>query len=404
MSIAEPAARAFAAFAEPVIAERSMPTVTWHSFDLKTGLRGPQLETQQNGSFGRVIGEATDCSLDVRVYDIELDDQSLYTVTHPTVAGQIPGALSGTLPGRSLLVALNEDEQPVWGGMVLTRPSTASEWVSVSAYTLEHYLDRRFVGDMSFTDVDQARIVDGIIGGIAVDGIGLVIDAPDSGLLRWGDYLDSDDKTALSALQDLMGLEDGPEFTIDLEWTDDTHTQLQYVFRCRTRLGTAPSLPVVFDMPGCVTDLTFTEDYAEGSGANDVLATAPGQGSAREVSQHHVRTDYLAGGWVRYEYRYQPATTIADTATLDDHAAEKLALMKDGLNEFSLVANLDAAPRLGTDWHLGDDITVSFICPRFPAYTGPDGDLVPGFTGRARVVGWTADYDARTITPNVRAV
>jgi hypothetical protein len=386
------------------IVERPSPTVTWHAFDLKTGSRGSQLVTQQLGTFGRIIGEVTECNLDVRVYDAMLDDPALHTITYPTTAGLIPGALAGTLPGRSLLVALNEAEQPIWGGMAITRDRTANEWVNVSAYTLEHYLGRRFVGDMSFTDVDQAQIVAGIIDGIAVDGIGLVIDAPDSGQLRWGDYLDSDDKTALSALQDLMGLDGGPEFTVDLEWTDDDRTRLQYVFRCRTRLGSAPTAPVEFTMPGCVTDLSVTEDYTEGNGANDVLATSSGQGADRLTSDHHVAQDLLDGGWVRYDYRYQPAASVDDLQTLDDHATEQLAMMQDGLNEFSLVANLDQAPRLDQDWHLGDDITASFTCPSFPASTGPDGDLVPGFSGRARVVGWEANYDERTITPKVRTV
>lgn len=375
-------------------------TITWHAFDLKSGRRGPQITTKQLGRFGRIIGEPTECQLTVRVYDPALDVDTPY----PTTSGHVPGALAGTMPGRSLLVALNDAEQPIWAGLVLRRTSGADEWVQVSASTLEHYLSRRFVGDLSFTGADQAAIVAGIIDGVAVDGIGFIVDAPDTGITRDRDYFDDEDKTALSVLQDLMGVEDGPELTVDLVWANASRTRLAYVVRVRQQLGASPAVPVEFTLPGSVTSFEFIEDYTEGNGANDVLATSSGEGDIRPTSEHHIAADYIAGGWAKFEERFEPSTSITRTSVLDAHAAEELTLMKDGLNELSLVANLDAAPRLDSDWRLGDVISASLTCPRFPAYTGPDGGLVPGFTSRVRVVGWEADYDERTITPRVRPV
>jgi hypothetical protein len=380
------------------IVDRPAPTVTWHTFDLRTGRRGPQLTTQQLGAFGRIIGESTDCSLDVRVYDPGMETDPRY----PTAAGAIPGAIAGTEPGRSLLVALDELDQPVWGGLVLRRVSTEAETVSVSCSTLEHYFGRRFVGDLSFTDTDQGQIAAGVIDGLAVDGLSFTMDAPPSGVFRDRDYFDDEDKTVLSVLQDLMGVEGGPEFTVELEWADEDHAALSYVVQVRNRIGVAPAVPVAFTMPGCIQTYTLTEDYSEGYGANDVLATSSGQGNVRPTSDHHVETDYLSGGWAKYEYRYEPSTSIIDTETLDDHAAEQLALMKDGLVEFELTANLDAAPRFGSDWHLGDDLTLAVTSPRHPSYLDADGAQVPGLTARVRCVGVSIDYDARTITPQVR--
>lgn len=382
------------------IVERPAPSVTWHAFDLLTGRRGPQLSTAQLGAFGRIIGESTDCTLDVRVYDPTLETDPRY----PTAAGQIPGAVAGTEPGRSLLVALNEIEQPIWGGLVLRRGSTEGPTVNVSASTLEHYFGRRFVGDLSFTDTDQGQIAAGVIGGLAVDGLTFTVDAPASGVLRDRDYFDDEDKSVLSVLQDLMGVEAGPEFTVDLAWADDAHTTLSYVVQVRNRIGAAPAVPVAFTMPGCIQAYTLNEDYSEGNGANDVLATSSGQGDARPTSEHHVEADYLAGGWAKFEYRFEPSTSIEDTATLDDHAAEQLALMKDGLVEFTLEANLDAAPRFGSDFRLGDDLMMVVTSARHPSYLDADGAQVPGLTARVRCVGVSIDYDARTITPQVRLV
>ncbi|HET6816893.1 MAG TPA: hypothetical protein VFH66_06665 [Mycobacteriales bacterium] len=379
------------------------PIVTWHAFDLKSGRRGPQMTTQQMGAFGRIIGDVTDCNLQIRCYDSERDSgDGLPTIDYAT-----PGWDAGTAPGRALLVALDEDEIPLWGGLVLTRPSDGTEWVEVDLVTLEHYFGRRYVGYLDFfgdsgEGVDQASIAQQLIEPTLPDGLPFTFDAPLSGTLRQMSYSDDEDKTVLAALQELMALEGGPEFTVDLEWTDDTHTALSYVVRVRNRLGVAPTVPVQFTMPGCVTAFTFTEDYSEENGANDVLATSSGQGEGRPTSAHHVASDAIAGGWPKYELRFQPAASVLDDGLLDAAAEEELALTTYGLQEFTLTSTLADAPRVAVDWRLGDDITVQVTSARFPAYIGPDGDLVAGFVGRGRVVGWDADFDAGTIAPKVR--
>jgi hypothetical protein len=66
------------------------------------------------------------------------------------------------------------------------------------------------------------------------------------------------------------------------------------------------------------------------------------------------------------------------------------------------VANLDTCPRLNADWWLGDDITAALTAPSLPAQRDIDGNWVPGYEKRVRVVGWSIDLDARTLTPNLR--
>lgn len=381
------------------ILERPVPTCTWHSFDLRTLRRGPELTVQELPALSRMVGEPTDVSgLAVLCYDTlaETSDDGL-----ATTAGAVPGWQEATLPGRTMLVALNESQTPIWGGMVLRRRSDAGAWVTLDLVTLEGYFDRRYVKDHDYVETTQGAIVSGVItGDVIPTGVPFTVDA-NSPTKRERTYFEDEDKTVLSVLQDLMGVEGGPEFTVDLQWADGDQTRLDAVVRVRDRIGAAHPLPARFDMPGPVTAFTYTEDYGADNGANDVLATSSGEGSLRPTSQHQVATDLLAAGWARFERRFTPSTSIVETDTLDDHARAELAETRDGLTQLTLVAHLDTAPRVGDDFDLGDDVTAVLTCPRFPAYIGPDGGWVPGFTRTLRCIGWEIDYQERQLTPTL---
>lgn len=364
--------------------------ISWHSFDLRTGRRGVGVVTQQRGSLKRIIGESTDAQVDV----------SCWNDGAPRPDWDI-----STQPGTTMLVALDdESEKIIWGGMVLRRVSGSGEWVQVNLATLEHYFERRYVGDLGYIDVDQATIADGLLGELATDGLNFTIDALTSGTALTRTYADDEDKTVLSALTELSGIEGGVEFTVDLEWTDDTHTQINRIVRVRNRIGSAPELPTQWTMPGCVTDFELIEDYTNDYGANDVLAVSSGEGDTRPESGHIVASDLIAAGWARFEMRYTAAASITDFETLIAHGNATLSDVKDGLTQLSLTADLDTAPRLNVDWWLGDDIEAVLTCPRFPEQIGPDGGHVAGYSRRVRVVGWEIDHDSRVLTPTVREV
>lgn len=370
-----------------------MKSVTWHSFDLRSGRRGPQLVVQAAGEFGRIVSESTEATIAVSCWDAETEKER-------------SGWNAGTLPGRVMLVALDELQQPVWGGLVLRRVSNAGTWVTCTANTLEHYLDRRYVGDLEFADAtDQATIAAGVIDTLAVDGLNLTVDATATGATLDGRlYADSEDKTVLTALTELAAADTPLEYTVDLAWTDDTHTVLERILRIRSRIGTSRPEPVVFAMPGPVRNFEFTEDYSAEFGANDVMAISSGEGDARPTSSHHVATDLLANGWARFESRFTPATSITDVDQLDAAAAAELSDMEAGISQLQLEANLDTAPQIDRDFWLGDDITAELTCPRFPQYVDADGRLQPGFVHTARCVGWSVDLTARVLKPTLREI
>lgn len=363
--------------------------ITWHAFDLRTGRRGPRLHTRQMGSVSRIIGEATETALDVLIWDAD-------------TGASRPGWQSGTMPGRSTLVALDENDEPVWEGMVYRRIGNASESVQVQLVTLEAYLDRRFVSNAAYTFTEQAFIAKGLIDSVATDGVSFTVVAAATGVYRDREYFDDEDKTVLSVLQELAGVDKGIEFTAVPVWTDDTHTRLRRELRIASRIGHAAAEPnALFKMPGSIVDFSYVEDYSADNGANAVTATSSGEGESRPESQQHIVRGALDNGWVRFDRRFSPSTSITDVTTLNAHARAEVLQTWNGLTELTLEANLDAAPQLGKEWDLGDDVGVVLTCPRFPARRNADEALVPGYQGVVRAVGYEVDYDARRIRPRL---
>lgn len=204
---------------EPVV--RGPVEVAWLAADLKSGQIAAELPgLYANGTIARSIGAYTSC------------DFSL------PLASTSRGWEAATQPGRTMLVAVAGD-LPVWGGMVLVRKGGTDPNVSLGCATCEAYLDRRYVGDHTWRQADEAAVIAaGLFADANTEGIGLTIDAPATGVLRDKTYEANADKTVYSALTDLMGIIDGPEWTIDLAWADG-QTRVEKIARVRKRIGVA---------------------------------------------------------------------------------------------------------------------------------------------------------------------
>lgn len=378
-----------------------MRKVTWHSFDLRSGRRGPEVTTRRLGQVSRILCEATETQIEVQI---------------PAEAALHAEWKSATQPATVMLVALDDDETPIWGGLVYRRVATGDEWASLNLVTLEAYLDRRYVNaNLTYTNADQVSVIaKEVIETTLADGIEFTIDAPFSNWRRDRTYLVDEDKTILSVIQELAEVENGIEFTVDLGWADgDGHVLLDRIIRIRNRVGTAylgnfgveTNNPVaVFHMPGSVTNFEYLEDYGTEFGANAVLAVSSGEGDTRPESMLHIAGGVVAtygGLMAMFERRFTPSTSIVETATLDAHASAELQQTWDGMNELTLEANLDVAPRVNADWFLGDDVAVSLTCRRFPERTNSDGEVVPGYQANVRCIGWEVDFDARRLRPRL---
>jgi hypothetical protein len=279
---------------------------------------------------------------------------------------------------------------PRWGGMVTRRRRNETDTVDLDLITVEGYLDRRYTGDLTFAATGQNTIAATLFG-IVVDGAGgdngiplRVVNLDGAvGTLRDKTYKDQDDKSVYSALTEFMGILGGPEWTIGLEWVDATH--IGFVAYVGARIGASPIAGLMpnasFDLPGNVSNFELAEDYGAGNGATDVMAVSSGEGTARPQSTHMISADVDRPS---FEYRFTPSTSITDVATLNSHASDELAVVQGGTSTLTLKAQLDAAPKLGTDWNLGDDVSYD-IDGSVPAF-GPDG-----ISGTARVGGLGAD-------------
>jgi hypothetical protein len=347
--------------------------LAWYGCDLRTGGIIEDLPSlKPTGTLGRKLGDSTTLQFEL------------------TLAGAASNWDEATTPGATMLVAVDTaTDTPIWAGSALSREGGSAQTVQLGAATLERYLDSRFPGTQTLIGVDQASVISALATPALTDGPPLVIDAPSTGVVM--DYLtqDGDDKSILSCLQEIMGLDGGPEWTIDVEW-NASHNGFQLPLRARPKIGVQGATAITFDFPGCVASYTLAESYEAGKGATVVVARGEGEGSSRLTSAPYVATTLIAAGWPRWEYRYSPATGLTDPDQLNSHAAQSADLMALGGQVWSVEAVASISPRLGRDWVLGDTIRLAVeTSPRHPQ----------GADMTARCWSWELDPGADRVRP-----
>lgn len=360
-----------------------MGTWTWYSCDLRTGRLLTALPLDVDGPVQTVLsGQATS------------------TLSLPVRDPRCPANWQeATIRGRAVLAA-EVDGRIVWAGILRRRRRNASDRVSlacksISAYLASRYIDTETVGP--FKDTDQSSIVSALVAHANVSGIGIVMDAPTSGIRRDAQYHRYSDQKIFDELETLSESADGPEWVIEARWADDpSEHRLEYVMHVGT-----PLLGAVTDRPewtfrygkagGNIIDFEIEESADDGDYANVVVAGGEGDGAERIMSTSGVAQDSgaLAMGWPLVEFR--SATQLKARAAVDADALGQLAMLKDGTDTISLTALVDGLEIQSAMWGLGDTCRV-IIEPGTPSV--PDG-----FDGLARIVGWSIDPSKDTITP-----
>lgn len=362
--------------------------VTWLGCDLVTGRVIEELpDLVPSGPISSVLGAYTSAAFEL---PIPLGGH-----------GKPPKAwAAATEPGRTMLVAVL-GEKPIWAGIVLTRVGGIAATVNLSCMTPEGYLDRRFVGDHEWVSEDEASVIAaGLIDDAQTEGIGFTVDAPSTGTTRDRTYADQDDKTVYSTLRELMGVIEGPEWTVALDWTDATQTAVEKIVRVRKRIGFASATPDSVFTTGSASAVVasagvsearyaLSEDYRSGRGANHIVATSSGEGESRPQSTPARDEARIAAGWPRWEHRYSPSSSITEIETLDAHAQKALGIMGAGARTLAITARADVYPVLSKDWTVGDDIGHDLVGHRHPG----------GLSGVARAIGWELDAVAGLVVP-----
>ncbi|MFD0429418.1 hypothetical protein ACFQ60_22335 [Streptomyces zhihengii] len=220
----------------------------WYGCDLRTGRIVEDLPAlRPTGVLSRRLGAHTSTAFELALGGAPADWEA------------------ATAPGRSLLVAVDRDtDTPVWPGIVLTRDGGSTQTVNLGAATPEAYLERRYTGDVTIVQQDQADAAAAAVTPALTQGPPFVLDATATGTLMDWIVMDGDDRTALSALQELMGLDGGPEWTIDVAWKAD-RSGFDLPLRIASRIGSqAPAPEGTFDFPGCISSYTLAESYEAG--------------------------------------------------------------------------------------------------------------------------------------------
>ena len=265
---------------------------------------------------GRIIADLPDLSAGSLKQTIGRYESTTATLPIPTAPDDWQRA---TRHGYAALIALDEDDDsPLWGGLVTKRTRSASGVASLGLVTAEGYLDGVYVGDVAYAGVDQNAIAANLVDAYArPGGLPFILDWAASATVRDRTYRDDEDATVYSRLTQLSGVVGGPEWTIGWRHLSSPERYVP-VLVVRDRLGAAPPAGLgpaaSFDMPGSVISVETVEDYSAGSGANDVTATGQSQGDVRPQSPHQVAAD---DGRPRREYRWSPSSSTSSVDNPD---------------------------------------------------------------------------------------
>lgn len=352
--------------------------LAWYGCDMATGAIAEELRAlSPTAALSRRLGDTTSTTFSL------------------ALAGAPAGWESATDPGRTMLVGVDIlTGQPV-GAWLVTGPREGGSdgAVTFSGVTPEAYFDRRYTGGYTAIGEDDAQIVADILTPAFTGGPPFVLDVTHTGMLRDYTVADTDDRTLLSAAQELMGLDGGPEWTVDVVWADAAQTRFDLVIQVGPRIGVQYDQPEgVFDLPGCVDAYSLSESYEAGKGATVVTAYGDTSGTSRLSSSVYTATDLIAAGWPVWEYRWTPASGGTDPDALNSAAASALALMATGARAWTVEAVASQAPRLGSAWALGDNVRLQIApgaSPRHPA----------GVDVIGRAWAWELDPGADRIRP-----
>lgn len=325
---------------------------------------------------------------------------------------------------------------PLIGYRINRRRRTHEDFITLDLMTIESYFDRRYIRGKTYTQVGQNAIIADLLTSYVLEGAGGLPGIPvrvqyvtaGVGALRDRTVADPENKTVYSAMQDLMGIIGGPEWTTGWEWQSNPE-RLTLVVYVGDRIGSAATVNgpgATFEFPSKYgLGFELIEDYSVGSGANDTMAYSTGQGTSVVQSPHQTNFD---GDMPTIEYRWTPSTSISDQSTLTTYAQRAVSTMFAGSTALAMSAFVDGAPKFREEWFLGDDIgyvlggvipdpTMKLAYDLFvDTFTGAFGatgmvlvnpfgvESVPsvpgGFVGVARAAGWERTLDnTPVITP-----
>lgn len=221
-----------------------------------------------------------------------------------------------------------------WGEYWITsaqpsRSGRGTPAIALRGSTLDAYLSRvEIQDDVAFVATDQIEIARGLLNHLLSQSdanIGLALESGTSGVLRDRTYLDSEGGTYGQRLIELAQVDDGFEWSINLELVGGSLVR-RWVWGYPT-LGTLDPPPHLFaDGRNGGDILEWGEEIDALRGATrwrargTTASTDASTSSVPIVSTVHAATAHLAAGWPRLD-RTLSYSTVTEQATLEDYAA-----------------------------------------------------------------------------------
>lgn len=364
----------------------------WYICDLKTGNKLHRLP-EVRCKISDVIGQYSSSTATIPIPTDTLDPCHL-------TQHQVEDLFH---PWRRMLIRVAAGV-PMWGGIITGRKGGSEATLSVSVTTIPVYLDMRIVQDHDFVQADESTIVASLVADANVEGIGILVDAPPTGLKHDRTYRRKDGATVYKRLSELADVDGGAEWHIFLREKPD-ETGFVIVLELRPEIGVTEGtgLPVFTARPtyGSTTTTeatyTLTESYSREDFANYVVAVGDGQGDAQPESVPARSAALDAGEEPRIERRYSPGSSITNVSTLNAHARAEIERDQAGAQLWEITARADVTPIYGRDWRIGQTIRAQLTGHRHPP--DPDYPNRPGVIIERRVMGWDLSEDGTMITP-----
>jgi hypothetical protein len=284
-------------------------------------------------------------------------------------------AATATVPGRNA-VYVERNGVIVWGGVIWFRSyESNNQHIALSCSEFESYFNRRRITiTREFENVDQLTIAQTLMSdaqSVANGNLGIVIPTNTSGVLISRTYYPYEQKTVLSAIQDLskagtgIPAQTGFDFSIDCAYDSDYNIvktlNLGYPRYGTAYSSTSTTVPV-FEFPaGNVVEYAYNEDGS--LLANTVYATGAGYNEGKLIYSASNST-VLAQGWPLLE-DVSSYTDITDPVVVQNLAVGQVAAVSLPPTTLKIVVNPSIDPLLET-YKVGDDARVRIADARFP--------------------------------------
>lgn len=350
----------------------------WFSCDLKTGKRIAELPLTPTGTVSSIMCQDGAASFELPITDPACPDDWWLSIQpyRTCIVGDVGGVI-------------------VWAGWIksIDTSSENNSTIDFVCSTMEGYLQERFVdGTLTFSSPDQHKVIRDLVGHANSNGIGILLDAPDSGTfldgtVRYDRFSDQQIYEMITTLSDAEG---GPEWAITSAWSfTDPDVRVVHTLRARTPyLGSVDPIAHHFDYPGPVRSWQLTQG---GPYYNNVVAGGEGDGTGRVMSTPGIATDTNAiskYGFAQFDGRI--STQLTNVTAVNRIARGELAAKRFLTVVLSLTLDADAIDVTNL-WAKGDTCTITIDAP----------NLKGQYSDVWRIIGWDVDSIENTITPHL---